>query len=437
MSPKNSELLIVRSFVINTASKLCKILFMTTESELLSNLRALRALQAVAVHGSTVAAAHSIHLSQPAITRAIGKLEQLCGLPLFVRTTKGMQPTAQGAQLALRTQALQECLVQGARDALALRKSSSAQERPHGAARFAQSVSASQIRALLAVAACGSELRAAAQLKVSQPAIYTALQELARLLDVELFYKLPSGTRLTPPGEALLLRVKQAVAELRGMAGDLAAWRGTTRGCVQLGVLPLSASILLPQALDLLAEQHPDVKVTIIDGAYPDLLRQLLAAEIDAIVGALRSESPSSEISQQVLFDDDLVVIAHRDHPCFQHEDLRLADLQHYSWVAPLINTPADHLWRSAFAACGLPAPDTRLAAGSPAMTRALALQSGLLALASRGEAAMDGNGLLRIVPVALPGATRSIGIAMRTQARLFPELQAFLDCCQKLFTSK
>lgn len=414
---------------------------MTIEDKLLTHLRALRALHAVAVHGSTVAAAHAIHLSQPAITRAISRLEQSCGQPLFIRTTKGMQATPQGAQLAQRAGALQERLAQGAREALALGQGGGAQEHPHAAGRFAQSISASQVRALLAVAACGSESRAAAQLGVSQPAVYAALQELAQLLDTDLFYKLPGGTRLTPPGEVLLLRVKQAAAELRGMASDLAAWQGRTRGRVLLGVLPLSASIVLPQALRLLAECHPDVQVTIIDGAYPDLLRQLLTADIDAIVGAVRRqlserpEPPPGEVHQQALFDDDLAVVAHRDHPCFQRESLQLADLLRWPWVAPLPGTPADRLWRGAFAACGLPAPDARLAAGSPAMTRALALQSGLLALASHGEAAMDSSGALRIVPVALPGATRSIGIATRAQTMPSPELQAFIDCCRQALT--
>src|SRR5258705_9811055 len=38
------------------------------------------------------------------------------------------------------------------------------------------------------------------------------------------------GTRLTPSGEALLRRVKLALAEVRGMDSDISAWRGEIQG---------------------------------------------------------------------------------------------------------------------------------------------------------------------------------------------------------------
>lgn len=398
---------------------------------LMPHLRALRVLLAVAERGSTAAAAQAIHLSQPAITRAIHRLEEACALPLFVRTTRGMQPTHQGLQLAQRAGLLLGHLKTGAREAMAL--DASLRARPHAADHFAHGVSPSQIRSLLAVAACGSESQAAARLGVSQPAVYAALQDLERLLCAGLFYKLPTGTRLTPPGEALLLRVKQAVAELRGMDADRALWHGQTRGRVVLGVLPLSAPIFLPRALQALMAQYPAVQVKIIDGAYENLMQQLLSADIDAIVGALRPAPPSAEVQQHALLDDDLSIVAHREHPCFRCAPLQLSDLRRWPWVAPLPHTPADRIWRGIFAHGGLPAPEARLCAGSPTMTLALVLQSELLALASRGEVLLDGHGgALRIVPVELPQTTRSIGIATRASTVPSPDLQAFIACCRE-----
>lgn len=402
-----------------------------SDSALLPHLRSLRVLLAVVKHGSTVAAAQAIHLSQPAITRSIHRLEQACGQLLFIRTTRGMRPMPQGQQLAQRTGTLLERLETGAREAMSF--DTNLRTRPQTAQRFASAITASQMRALIAVATWGSESQAAIQLGISQPAIYAALQELEQLLEIGLFYKLPSGTRLTPPGEALLLRVKQAVAELRSMAGDIAAWQGQTRGHITLGVLPLSTPIFLPQALQMLMSRYPDIQVKIIDGAYEDLRRLLLSADIDTIVGALRLESSTAEMQQHALFDDDLVIIAPRDHPCFQCQELQLVDLLRWSWVAPLPHTPADRIWRSIFSANNLPIPSDRLSAGSPIMTQALVLQSGLLALASRSEVQKNSHaGALCIVPVELSGTTRKIGITTRATTMLPPDLQAFLVCCRQ-----
>ena len=61
-----------------------------TVPPLLSSLRSIRALVAVSQHGSTVRAAEAIHISQPAVARAIVELERTCGLALFSRATRGM-----------------------------------------------------------------------------------------------------------------------------------------------------------------------------------------------------------------------------------------------------------------------------------------------------------------------------------------------------------
>ncbi|MDA7416292.1 LysR substrate-binding domain-containing protein [Xenophilus arseniciresistens] len=398
---------------------------------LVMQLRGLRALLAVIEHGTTVGAAQAVHLSQPAVTRAIGRLEEACEQALFERTTRGMRPTPQGEQIAARARVFFDRLRQGAHEALVME--AARQPRRAGAERFAQAVSAGQIRALVAVAAVGSESQAALQLGISQPAVHASLQELEQLLALTLFYKRSSGTRLTPPGEALLLRVKQAVAELRGMEGDLAAWQGQARGQLVIGVLPLSVPIFLPRALERFMAGHPAVQVRIVDGTYENLVQLLLSADIDVIAGALRAQPPSADVQQHPLFDDELVVVAHRDHPCLaQRRKLSLRQLLDWPWVAPLAHTPAERVLHRAFEAQGLLPPARQLSANSPLMTLSLVMQSGLLAIASRGQVLLnDFGGLLRVVPVALPGTSRRIGIATRASSRPAPHLQAFIDICR------
>jgi DNA-binding transcriptional LysR family regulator len=51
----------------------------------------LRALVAIAQHGSIRAAAKTACLSQPALTKAIRKLERELGVPLVTRSVRGAQ----------------------------------------------------------------------------------------------------------------------------------------------------------------------------------------------------------------------------------------------------------------------------------------------------------------------------------------------------------
>ena len=59
-------------------------------------LRQLRALAAVARHGSVTAAAKQLHLTQPAVTLQIQNLQTQAGLPLIQRTSDGMLLTDAG-----------------------------------------------------------------------------------------------------------------------------------------------------------------------------------------------------------------------------------------------------------------------------------------------------------------------------------------------------
>lgn len=401
---------------------------------LAAQLRPLRALLGVVRHGSTTQAARAMHLSQPAVARAVQQLEAACGVPLFQRGARGMMPTAPGSQLAARTEALLAHLASGAAEAHAAAVAApGSRRRVPVPPRFADTVPAGQLRALVAIAGCGSESLAARRLGIGQPAVHAALAGLEDALALPLFYKLAFGTRLTPAGEALLRRVKLALAELRGMDSDLSAWRGAVRGRVVVGVLPLSVGIFLPRAVEDLAARHPDIEVAIVDGTYESLMQQLLGADIDAIAGALRADAPADEVRQLHLLDDDLVVVAPAGHAALRRKRLQLADLLQWPWVTPLPGTPADHALVRLFASQGLAPPRGDLRASSPVMTQAFVLQTGRLALASHGESLQhDHGGQLAIVPVALPSTRRRIGLATRALSVASPDLELFMQACSQ-----
>ncbi|APR76945.1 LysR family transcriptional regulator YeiE [Minicystis rosea] len=61
--------------------------------------RLLATLRAVASAGTISAAAKVLHLSQPAVTAQVRKLEEQCGAPLLVRSARGVAPTEAGLRL--------------------------------------------------------------------------------------------------------------------------------------------------------------------------------------------------------------------------------------------------------------------------------------------------------------------------------------------------
>jgi DNA-binding transcriptional LysR family regulator len=248
------------------------------------------------------------------------------------------------------------------------------------------------------------------------------------LVGVMLLQTSPRGSRLSEGGEAMLRRVKLAMAEARALDGEVGAWRGEIRGRVVVGALPLSVPQVLPQAVDALMQHHPDVAMTVVDGTYDALIRQLRNADIDVILGALRPGAPP-EVKQEILFEEELVVISRPDHPCLRRGDLTLADLHEWKWVVPLPGTPAATALEQAFALHGLNPPGEALQATGALFTRALVARTDFLALASSGQALEDERaGLLRVVPVGLPGMARAIGFAVRNVGDPSPDVAALLQ---------
>jgi LysR family transcriptional regulator of gallate degradation len=398
-----------------------------TVPECLHRLRGLRCLVAVARSGSTRAATDEVHLSQPAVARAVLELEKALGVPLFERGPRGMVPTAPGAAAARRAALLIEQLDLGAREAHALAHARG--RRAFVPGRLAQSATTGGLRAMLAVAAVGSEAGAARALSLSQPAVHRALRGLEHLAGAPLFLKSVRGTRATESGEALLRRVKLAIAEARALEADVDAWRGTIRGRIVVGALPLTVSLLLPAAIEALLARHPEVDVTVVDGTYESLMRQLRSADVDLLVGALRPGAPA-DTRQEPLLEEDLVVVARPGHPCLARRTVAPKDLLRWPWILPLPDTPAHAALRRAFDAFGLPLPADGLSANSPGFTRATIAATDRLALASRGPARQEERaGRVAIVPVALPGTMRPIGMTTRAIGEPSPDLAALMAC--------
>ena len=97
--------------------------------------------------GGATRAAERIHLSQPAITQALAKLEARLGAKLFVFGADGMRPTEIGRLFHDRVVRAFALIESGAREALARR----ARRSSDGFAHFERLLTVAQLRALAAM----------------------------------------------------------------------------------------------------------------------------------------------------------------------------------------------------------------------------------------------------------------------------------------------
>src|SRR3546814_5327113 len=106
--------------------------------------------------------------------------------------------------------------------------------------------------------------------------------------------------------------------------------------------MPLSRARLLPAAVSAFHRAYPDVRISIVEGAFHELIEPLRDGALDLIIGALRDPSPGPDLAQIPLFDDRPAIIARHSHP-LQGSDL--ATLALYPWIVPSPSTPLRRQW--------------------------------------------------------------------------------------------
>lgn len=295
------------------------------------NLRHLRAFSAVCNFGGISAAADTVHLSQPAITQAISKLERDFQVRLFKRSNKGMFPTEAAESLLHRVRRAFAFLAVGAE--YPIRKD----RLDNG---YLSAVTSTQLRALIAVAAHGNYSVAARAVGVSQPSLHRAARDLEALAGVALYVKSAQGISLTSAAELLVRGAKLAFAELDQATEELSEIKGARAGLLRIGSLPLSLGTILPEALNRITIARPNLKVSVVDAPFAELFYALRNGDLDITLGALRSPTPAPDVIQEPLFDDRLCIVCAPGHPLCAYTQLSKEHLSEFPWVVARGKTP-------------------------------------------------------------------------------------------------
>jgi LysR family transcriptional regulator of gallate degradation len=362
------------------------------------NLRHLRLLLAVAETRSLKLAAERTHVSQPAVTQAIGKLERESGGPLFDRTQQRFFATPRCKVLSSRVQRAFDLLDPALSDV---------------SPRLKLTATTAQLQALVAVHETENFTLAARRLGLAQPTVHRAISRLETESGRSLFERTSFGMIASKGTKALVEAVMLAFREIDQAEEELAELDGGHGGRIVIGALPLSRSFLLPQAIVSFRQQRPRHPLLVVDGRYEELLRGLRRGEIDVIVGALRQPAPIKDVIQERLFDDHLTILAGNHHPLVGRPDVPRETLRACSWVVPRQKTPSREQFDAFFAEDG--PPEGIIESGSFLLMREILANGDHLGCISSTQAQAEiSRRLLSKIAVKADWTSRPIGLTYR-----------------------
>ncbi len=167
-----------------------------------------------------------------------------------------------------------------------------------------------QIRAFVEVAREGSIRGASRALAVSQPALTKAIKELEEGLSAQLFVRRSQGVALTDNGESFYQHASLILEELRAAQDELLQRQGEQAGQINIGLGASVARSLMPSVICRFHQQHPQVKVRIMEGQLLAMINELRQGELDFTINTYYPGPYDHEFSFEKLFEKPFAVFA-------------------------------------------------------------------------------------------------------------------------------
>ena len=159
---------------------------------------------------------------------------------------------------------------------------------PHDTHWFIQGrLKSRQLLLLVALADEGNIHRAAQVLRTTQPAASKLLKDLEQMLGVALFERLPRGMKATLYGETMIRHARAALASLSQAHDELSALKAGHFGQVSVGAITSPGLMLLPPAVALVKQEHPELRVALEIETSDVLMERLVLGKLDILIARL------------------------------------------------------------------------------------------------------------------------------------------------------
>jgi len=275
--------------------------------------------------------------------------------------------------------------------------------------------------------------KAGQKLGVTQPAVSRVVADLEQALGVRLLDRGARGVEPTIYGRALLARGNAAFDELRQSVRDIEFLADPTVGEVRIGCQETFAAAILPSVIHRFSQAYPRVVLHV---------EQLgsLAAESSALrertidLGMFLLVKPNDDkrimddMNVEVLFHDELVVVAGRQSRWARRRKVDLAELVDEPWVLTESDTLSHLRLAEAFAARGLGMPKTILLTISTHLRANLAASGRYIATFPNSTLRAYGDRFsLKALPISFPARPWPAVIVTLKNRTLSPVVERFI----------
>jgi DNA-binding transcriptional LysR family regulator len=286
-----------------------------------------------------------------------------------------------------------------------------------------------ELRVFVAVLEHRSFRKAAAALRVTQPAVTKAVAGMEEVLGVKLFDRRADGVEPTVHGIAFAPHATAIFNELRSAALELDVVSSGATGTLRIGTVPMPAVVCLPIAIRNLVRTHPDIFISVVEARELDLAERLRKREIELALFRSALFSPGDDLQVDVLFEERLCVLAGKDHPLAARKRISWRELLEHPWVLPPADSFFLHHVRRSLDQLGLELPRHVVESISIGFQYGMVLHGSMLSFGLRSQFIFSphGNPLVQL-PVDIPSITGSVCVATLRSRQMSPLAQRIVE---------
>lgn len=287
---------------------------------------------------------------------------------------------------------------------------------------------------LMTVVQRGSMAKAAAELAVSQPAVSKAIADMEHTLGLRLLDRSRNGVEPATYGRALVKRGLTIFDELKQGMEELEFLADPSVGSLRIGSTESIAAGMLPAIIECFWREHPGVRLDVVQAVISTLhYRELRERSIDLLIGRIPTPFAEDDLEADVVYDDQVVVVAGRQSKWARLRKLELDDLSSEPWILPPADTMPGLLAVEFFRACGAEMPRAPVTTLSMHLSCRLVATGRFVATLPISILRFGGYDLsLKVLPIKLPAQPRPVAIVTLKNRTLSPVAKLFVECVHR-----
>jgi DNA-binding transcriptional LysR family regulator len=305
----------------------------------------------------------------------------------------------------------------------------------HWTDRIGRRLNPHDLHIFMAVVEQGNMARAADSLAISRPVVSRTIADLEQALGVRLLDRSPQGVEPTLYGRALLKRSVAVFDELKQSVRDIESLGDPNSGEVRIGCTEPMAAGFVAAVIDRLSRQYPQLVFQLELCTTPaQQFHVLRERKCDLVVARMWTHALEPDMDVEVLFDDQVFVVAGQASKWLGRRKLTLAELVDEHWLlAPIDNDPGSPVFEI-FHALGLAVPRARVLSYSLNVRTSLLATGRFLAIipasALRFGAAPS---VLKVLPCALPPSVQPVAVTTLKNRMLSPTAKLFIESAREV----